>query len=114
MPRRKPTIRHKIRGLRIGLSEGQVPQDIMVLIRGRVDYRRDAAELFSLLFTKVPHGTMIELLRLIEEKLSWVDKSLADRVAKMPQHPRIMARPWGTDPSDTEPAGPREQMRLFE
>ena len=114
MRRRKPTIRHKIRGIRIGLSEGQIPQDLTVFIRGKVDYYRDATELFSFLFTKVPHGTMQQLVRMLADKLSWVEADMAERVAKLPQHPRLMSQPWAIDPADAAPAAEDEQMRLFD
>lgn len=114
MPRRKSNIRHKIRGLRIGLYEGQKPQDLTIFIRGKVNYQSDAMKLFSFLFTKVPHGTMQELVRLMSEKLSWVEQDMAARVARLPQHPKIQAQPWSLDPADLEPEGPHEQMRLFD
>ena len=113
MAKRKPKIRHKVRGLRIGPPEGLTPQEITVFVRGKIDFERDAMELFSFLFTKVPDGTIRALLRLISQKLdSIIEEDLRrkiEQVNQVPQNGR-MRRPIQLDPKDLERLG---QFDLF-
>lgn len=105
MAKRKPKIRHKVRGLRIGPPEGLASQEITVFVRGEINFERDAMELFSFLFTKVPDGTIRALLRIINEKL---DTVIADDMSRKIQKVNQVAmngrmrRPIMLDPKDVE------------
>jgi hypothetical protein len=112
-----PEIRHKLRGLRIGAplgSNGQAKdsKELVVFVKGKPDYHRDAYEIFSFLFVNVPHGTMQALMALIGTKLDWVDRELAARVARLPQHPTLNRRTWGDEP--VPPPEELPQLDLFD
>lgn len=119
-----PPIRHKVRGLLIGAPMGdngrqKSPQNLNVYVAGKPDYTHDANELFSFLFTKVPHGTMLELLRLLGQHLPDIALDLARRAEQLPSTPALNRRAWHDEPEFTSdqptPAPPElPQLDLFD
>lgn len=110
-------IRHKIRGLVLGAPQGDHGQRkpakaINVYVAGKPNYSRDANEIFSFLFCNVPHGTMLELLRLLGARLEDIAGSLAERAARLPSSPALNRRAWHDEPTD--PPVDLPQLDLFE
>lgn len=98
MPR-KPKLRHKIRGVRIGAADGDADREIVWRIAGKPDYERDATELLSFLL-KLPDGTVRALVRQMATTLSTIAGELPAAMDKIPRNGQRLARAVVEDPRE--------------